>query len=213
MERGWAQVTTASYDAAAATYSNSTYSYAAYPGLREEVEGFVHSCPDGSLLDVGCGSGRDAVYAASFGRQVVASDASFQMLDELRRRREHESAGIALVQADVASLPFTSDAFAGILASGVLLHLPRAHLSGAVGEIIRVLKPGGLASISLKEGEGEGWRRGGHIDLPRWFSYYQADDVLSRLEQAGFEKLAVQPRRRHPWFTVTAYKPATAAVG
>lgn len=68
--------------------------------------------------------------------------------------------------ADMCALPFPDDAFDGIFSSGSIEHVGREGIADydaiakAAGEIGRVLKPGGIASLSTEwkiSGEGWGW--------------------------------------------------------
>jgi len=55
-------------------------------------------------LDVGCGSGRDAVYLAQRGWQVTAVDFVDAALESARRRADDASVQVRWVQGDVAQL-------------------------------------------------------------------------------------------------------------
>jgi SAM-dependent methyltransferase len=58
----------------------------------------------GRALDVGCGSGRDAVHLAKLGWQVTAVDAVEQALESARRRAEQEGVEVNWTEGDVGRL-------------------------------------------------------------------------------------------------------------
>jgi SAM-dependent methyltransferase len=108
--------------------------YAAYK--RRTVE-LLDPQPDDRYLEVGMGTGTDALACAErFGVDVVGADSSSVMVEEARRRGLREA-----VVADAHALPFASDSFDGAWADRVFQHL--ADPVAALGEMVRVTKPGG----------------------------------------------------------------------
>lgn len=61
--------------------------------------------PPGRALDVGCGTGTQAVYLAEHGWQVTAVDAVQRALERARRRAKERGVEVRLIAGDVASLP------------------------------------------------------------------------------------------------------------
>ncbi|HET7232097.1 MAG TPA: class I SAM-dependent methyltransferase [Longimicrobium sp.] len=95
------------------------------------------------VLDVGCGTGRQAVGALRAGDRVVAMDFSFPMAKATRDRvlREAPGAPAAVIVADAQHLPFRAGAFDAAVALGVVGFVPdRARM---VREARRVLAPAG----------------------------------------------------------------------
>ncbi|MFQ5668655.1 MAG: methyltransferase domain-containing protein [Candidatus Binatia bacterium] len=90
------------------------------------------------VLDVGCGTG---AYTRPFARctkaQVVGADVTPALL---ARARAQAPPNTCFSAADVATLPFRTEAFDAVVGNAVLHHLP---LERAVPELLRVLKPGG----------------------------------------------------------------------
>jgi SAM-dependent methyltransferase len=111
------------------------------------------------VLEVGCGQGPLANHLLARGATVVAIDMSAA---SLRRTMQgsaelgHRSC-VRVMQADAERLPFADASFDAVVSFGVLHHTPdTAH---AVGELLRVLRPGGRATVML-------YRRGN----PKWFA-------------------------------------------
>ncbi len=104
--------------------------------------------PGSRVLDIGCGSGRDAAILLSQGFDVRG-------IDPCREFIEHARAAHPLLADRVAvgQLPdlegIDDGAVDGVLCSAVLMHLPEERLFDAAFGIRRVLKPGGRLLLSL----------------------------------------------------------------
>lgn len=131
------------------------------------------------VLDLGCGSGRDAAHFANR-HEVVGVDVSSGMLGEALRLHPE----LNLVQADGRDLPFSRGAFDAVWAMASLVHLDRRGLEEALHECARVIRPGGVLFVSLPISEASAWRSSNGV--PRWFAYLPPDEVLSELARAGF---------------------------
>jgi SAM-dependent methyltransferase len=97
----------------------------------------------GEVLDVGMGPGRLAEQLERGGWRVSGVDASEGMLALARERLT----GARLLRGEIDRLPFPDASFDAVVATGVLEYAPdRAR---AVGELARVLRPGGRAVVSI----------------------------------------------------------------
>lgn len=108
--------------------------------LDEELKGRPIAGP---VLEAGCGTGYQAALLAERYRwRVHALDLSWIGLSHAQHRGVHH-----LTQGDLAHLPFADHAFSAVLALDVLAHFDRGQEPAPLGEIARVLAPGGLAVI------------------------------------------------------------------
>jgi ubiquinone/menaquinone biosynthesis C-methylase UbiE len=136
---------------------------------------------NGSVLDIGCGTGRDIAYFELQGLHVTGLDLSAGML---AYARQQVHAG--LVMMNMCRLGFRTAHFDGAWSCASLLHLPKQAVPSALQEICRVLKPGGQFYLTIQEGASETWN-GGYIDgVMRFFARYQADEMKALLTNNGF---------------------------
>ena len=98
-----------------------------------------------TLLDLGCGTGRHAVWLAEAGASVTAVDFSPAMLAEAQRKPG--AATIHFVAHDLhRPLPFTDATFDLVVSGLVLEHL--GDLGAFFAEVRRTLRSGGRAVVS-----------------------------------------------------------------
>ncbi len=116
---------------------------------------FLSRLPEhGHILDLGCGSGRDAKAFLDAGYPVTALDGS-----EACCQLAAEYIGQPVLCQTFNQLDFDA-AFDGVWACASLLHLPYTELTSIFEKIARTLKPGGTLYASFKYGDFEGVRNG-----------------------------------------------------
>jgi ubiquinone/menaquinone biosynthesis C-methylase UbiE len=98
-----------------------------------------------AVLDLGCGTGRHALWLAEMGARVTAVDMSRGMLDEARRKPGAKEVEFIIHDLHEA-LPLDEGRFDFVVSGLVLEHLQK--LDGFFGEAYRVLKAGGRAVVS-----------------------------------------------------------------
>jgi arsenite methyltransferase len=103
--------------------------------------------PGQAVLDVGSGPGllvREIADSVGPTGRVVGLDVSDPML-EMGRRRCKDRPQVDFESGDAATLPFESGAFDTVVSTQVYEYVP--DIPGALAEISRVLRPGGLVAI------------------------------------------------------------------
>jgi ubiquinone/menaquinone biosynthesis C-methylase UbiE len=138
------------FDRAAEYYDRTrTLPPGAMARITEMVAGELK--PRGPSLEIGVGTGRIALPLAERGVRMVGADLSMPMLRQLFSKAGGRSP-FPLVQADATALPFADDAFSGALVVHVL-HLV-AEWRAMLGELARVVRPGGVILVDMGAGRG-----------------------------------------------------------
>ena len=113
-----------------------------YARYKARVVALLDPAPGGRYLEIGSGTGADAIELAQrCGAEVVGVDCSVAMAEEARTRGLPE----ALV-ADAHALPFAADVFDGAWADRTFQHL--ADPGQALAEMARVVRPGGAVVVA-----------------------------------------------------------------
>ncbi len=119
--------------------------------------------PGASVLDVGCGSGRDLLWLKNRGFDVTGFERSPGLADLAR-----ENSACKVIEGDFVSFDFSTLSFDALLASGSLVHIPHDSLADAIKNIAQAMGKNGFFYISLKQGEGIRTD-----DLERTFYYWK----------------------------------------
>lgn len=111
---------------------------------------FLEHVPDGGrILDAGCGSGRDAKAFLDRGYDVVATDASPEMVEHATRLTGRPALVERLEEIDY------EEEFDAVWTCASLIHIPEAAMPDVFRRCTRALRPGGVWYISFKLGRGE----------------------------------------------------------
>ena len=151
-----------------------------YRGMRRILYGMLDPLARARrierVLDGGCGTGYMARRLEErYGWQMYPVDYS---LDGLAVGR---SLGVQrLVQADIAVLPFPVGAFQAVVSLDVLVHFPRGEEGRVVGELARVLEPGGLLVLRVAALELLRSRHSEHIFERQRFTRRRLAEVCAR---------------------------------
>ncbi len=105
--------------------------------------------PGDSILDIGCGPGRDLLWCSQRGFHAVGFEQSPNLA---RLAREHS--GCSVIEGDFYQYDFSSLCFSALVFVGSLVHLSRKHLTAILELTCQALVPDGLILITMKEGEG-----------------------------------------------------------
>jgi SAM-dependent methyltransferase len=168
--------------------------------------------PDASILEAGCGRGRNASYLSRAGLHVYACDLSTVALEIAKARAQEAGLPVSLQAADLRCLPYASDFFAAAICVHVLPYHPKADLVTCLRELWRVLGPNGwlyfdlLTPEDVEYGCGEKLEGGTFLDpdgTPLHFSPRQEVDELSdgfALERVTrIESISTPARTRVSW--------------
>lgn len=132
------------FGAHAAAYATSTV-HAKGASLGRLID-LVRPQPDWQALDVATGAGHTAAAFAPHVAQVIASDITDEMLAEARKLAASKAlANMDTATADAEALPFEDARFDLVTCRIAPHHFP--HIPKFVGEVRRVLKPGGTFAL------------------------------------------------------------------
>lgn len=156
-----------------------------------------------TLLDVGCGPGRDLVTFTKLGHHVTGLEGAAQLAAMARAH-----SGCEVLQQNFLGLHLPDARFDGVFANAVLFHVPAQALPGVLRALYGALKPGGVLFSSNPRGNGqEGWngeRYGSYHDLQAWQSFMSAAGFV---ELAHYYRPAGLPRDQQPWLASVWRKP------
>lgn len=139
------------------------------------------------VLDIGCGSGRDAALLQTLGCNVYGVEPT-QALREVAMAAHPGLIGrISDGALPNLGLPFGGE-FDGVLCCAVLMHLPQHQLFDAAFAIRKVLKSHGRLLISLPLSRGESLQDE-RDDHGRLFKSYAPDEIALLFERLGFQEI------------------------
>lgn len=197
-------LTVSAYAEDAVVYSRATGDYGSFPGLMQTVEAFMRQVePASTVVDLGCGGGRDARLLAANGYVVTALDLCEPLLQSLV---SSPVAGVHAIVADMRNLPLRDSSMDAAVAIGSFVHLNRVELRVTLANVLRVLTPGGQITTTLPLNPRSGWTVTGPIRGKRWFSDASAEQVMEILGSVGFRDLSVTPSGPS-WLAVSAKRP------
>lgn len=118
----------------------------------ENIDSFLGLVsPAGSILDAGCGPGKDSAYMSARGFSVTGVDLAEKMLELARK----VAPAVSFIRSDLRALSFPPESFEGIFASFSLIHLCKADVPGVLACFHGLLRPQGVLWVSVQEGPSE----------------------------------------------------------
>ncbi len=170
-----------------------------FRGFRRFVEPLVARAAGTSsprILDCGCGTGHNLLMLRRYG-PTYGIDMTWAGLQYARGRGER-----SIARGTVAQLPFPGGCFGLVTSFDVLYSLEDDVETAAIGEMYRVLQPGGTLIVNVAALDA---LRGNHSVLSDEVRRYSKADLRARLEAAGF-------RVAHSSYTNLTILPLVAAV-
>jgi SAM-dependent methyltransferase len=156
-----------------------------------------------TILDLGCGPGRDLKTFSALGHVAIGLDGSHEFVEMAQAY-----SGCEVWQQNFVDLQLPRELFDGIYANASLFHVPSSELPQVLGRLRDALKPAGVLFSSNPRGDNEeGWNG------PRWGSYHDYPAWEAYLVGAGFLPLHHYyrppglPREQQPWLASVWRKP------
>lgn len=139
----------------------------------------------GRVCDLGCGPGQIARYLHERGVEVCGIDLAPGMVEVARRLNP----AISFEVGDMRAVPLANESLAGLAAFYSIIHIPRPDVTEVLGELRRVLQPGGMLLLAFHGGSevvhlDEWWGKPVALDFTfsdgrKWKDIYGRQDCLS----------------------------------
>jgi SAM-dependent methyltransferase len=166
---------------------------------------YIGGKPPFTILDFGCGPGRDLKVFAELGHMAVGLEGADQFAVMARAH-----SGCEVWQQDFLKLHLPDNHFDGIFANAALFHVPSQELPRVLLELHATLKPSGVLLSSNPRGHNaEGWnggRYGAYHDLETWRGYMSAAGFV---ELTHYYRPTDLPREQQPWLASVWRRPAS----
>ena len=163
----------------------------------------ITGAPPFTILDLGCGPGRDLKAFAALGHVAIGVEGAPKFA---AMARDYSSCEVW--EQDFLKLDLPPARFDGVFANAALFHVPAQELLRVLGELHAGLKPGGVLFSSNPHGNNEeGWNRG------RYGAYHDLETWRGYLATAGFVELEHYyrppglPRDQQPWLATVWRSP------
>ena len=162
-----------------------------YAALLDAVEGE----PPYSILDLGCGPGRDLSYFRSLGHVAVGLDGSAQFASMARSHSQCE-----VLHQDFLAMKLPASRFDGIFANASLFHVPSQELPRVLLQLFTALKIRGVLFSSNPRGNNEEGlsddRYACFFDYNTWHDYVTAAGFV---ELSHYYRPPGLPCHKQPW--------------
>jgi SAM-dependent methyltransferase len=188
------EMTIAYYDRSAEGFWTGTrdhdvsQNYAAFLGAMKGVTPF-------SILDFGCGPGRDLGYFSSLGHHAVGLDGSREFVHMAR-----SYSGCQVLHQDFLNMKLPPERFDGIFANASLFHVSSQELPRILLELFSAIKYRGVLFCSNPRGNNqEGMSDGRYscfFNLATWRQYVTSAGFI---EVQKYYRPAGLPRHQQPW--------------
>jgi SAM-dependent methyltransferase len=195
-------VTIGYYDRSAQAYWEGTRDHDVSQNTAALLDA-IEGDPPYSILDLGCGPGRDLHFFRSLGHDVIGLDGSQKFVAMARAY-----SGCEVLHQDFLAMDLPEGRFDGVFANASLFHVPSRGLPGALAKLRGALKPRGVLLSSNPRGNNEEGLSG-----DRYGCFFDLDTWQTNLRAAGFFELRTYfrpqglPRDRQPWLVTVSRRP------
>ena len=172
------------------------------------------------VLDLGCGAGRNSIYLAKRGLEIVGIDASASALRLAGRWANQEKLfNVEFLEATMTDIPFGNSQFDAVISISVIHHALKKDIVETTNEVHRVLKKRGIFLANLtsvddpRYGAGEivepgtfktleAYEKNRFWELHHFFTKSEAVELLTCFSKATVTRLKSRPN----YWKITAIK-------
>lgn len=197
-----AALTLAYYNQSAEAFREGTRDH----DVRQNIDALLRhitAVPPFSILDFGCGPGRDLKVFTGLGHLAIGLDGAESFVGMAA-----SDSGCEVWRQDFLKLDLPAAHFDGVFANASLFHVPSRELGRVLRQLHATLKPGGVLFCSNPHGDDrEGWHAG------RYGSYHRLETWRCHMAASGFIELehyyrpTGMPREQQPWLASVWRKP------
>ncbi len=183
------QITVDSYNGLARQWIETHQNTDVFDNAFPRFKGYL---PQGEILEIGSGGGRDAVKIKRAGFGYVGMDISSGLLEEAKKSHPN----IKFIPGNIYNPPNFGISFDGFWCAATLIHIPKARVGEALTNINQITRDGGVGFIALKEGEGDMVLEKGELDgqiFERYTTYYWVSEFFRILERNRFSVIDAYP--------------------
>jgi len=156
---------------------------------------YIEGDPPFTLLDFGCGPGRDLKALADRGHRAIGVDGAERFTVMARAH-----SGCEVWHQNFLELELPDAHFDGIFANATLFHVPSQELPRVLLDLRAALKPRGVLFTSNPRGDNrEGWNRGRYGAFHDWEAWQGYVSAAGLVELTHYYRPAGLPRDRQPW--------------
>jgi len=181
------------YDKQAADFWEGTRGHDVSQNIAALLQ-YMEGQPPFTILDFGCGPGRDLKAFEELGHVAIGLEGSARFVGMAKER------GYRVWEQDFLKLNLPENRFDGVFANASLFHVPSQELPRILLELRATLKPGGVLFSSNPRGQNEeGWNRvryGAYHDLDAWRGFMLGAGFV---ELTHYYRPAGLPREQQPW--------------
>ncbi len=200
-------VTLGHYNDGAQSFRQGTHDHDVSQNVAALLRHLPESRPQ-TILDLGCGPGRDLVTFRDLEHVAVGLDGAERFV-----RMAGEHSGCEVLHQDFLKLDLADGRFGGVFANASLFHVPSQELPRVLRELWTSLEVDGVLFCSNPHGPNrEGWsgdRYCCYLDLETW-RRFMADAGFIELEH--YYRPSGKPRHEQPWLASVWRKAQTHPV-
>jgi SAM-dependent methyltransferase len=194
------EVTIAHYDRFAEAYWDGTRGHDVTQNYAAFLDA-IEADPPYSILDLGCGPGRDLYHFRSLGHDAVGLDGSTEFVAMAR-----SYSGCDVLQQDFLAMELPESRFDGIFANASLFHVPSQELPRVLRGLCGTLRSRGVLFCSNPRGNNEEG-----LSDDRYSCFFDHDTWRNYVTAAGFFEVTHYYRppglpRHKQWWLATVWR-------
>lgn len=159
-------------------YSADEYVYGKDP--NDFLANAASNLPKGKILCVAEGEGRNAVFLATLGYDVVAVDASAVGLEKAKKLAEERGVSIETIVTDLAGFSIEPESWDGVVS--IFAHLPPQVRKELHRKVVAGLRPGGVLVLEAYRPDQLKYKTGGPPMADFMMTLQNLEDELTGLE-------------------------------